>query len=188
MKLLFKIKDKNLYPACKIYYGECQHCRDNYIGETARNTVTRWSEHNPDHKSEPAEHIKRNIEHVFNWKILCPAPSQKHLRKNLEWIFIALYKPSLNDQKSFVRLMLFRSDYSSPLDQFLTFRLSDSLLQHRKRWEKKRNYLQKINFYWQWWNWDLGYKQMQCFRGKLLQYISFLVTSNGRVLQGTFCF
>ena len=67
MRTLFKIKDKNLYPACKIYYGECEHCGDNYIGETVRNTVTRWSEHNnPDHKSELAEHIKRNIDHVFN--------------------------------------------------------------------------------------------------------------------------
>ena len=34
MKTLFKIKDKNLYPACKIYYVECQHCREKYIGET----------------------------------------------------------------------------------------------------------------------------------------------------------
>ena len=102
--------DKNLYPACKIYYGEFQHCGDNYIGETVRNRVTRWSEHNdPDHKSELAEHIKRNIDHVFNWKILCPAPSQKHLRENLRAIFIALYKPSLNDQKSFDRLILFRN-------------------------------------------------------------------------------
>ena len=110
MKTLFKIKDKNLCPACKIYYGECEHDGDNYIEETVRNTVTRWSEHNsPDHKSELAEHIKRNIDHVFNWKILCLAPSQKHLRKNLEAIFIALYKPSLNDQKSFDRLMLFRN-------------------------------------------------------------------------------
>ena len=82
MKTLFKIKDKNLYPACKIYYGKCEHCGDNYIGETYVITVTRWSEHdNPDHKSEPVEHIKRNIDHLFNWKILCPAPSQKHLRK-----------------------------------------------------------------------------------------------------------
>ena len=110
MKTLFKIKDKNLYLACIIYHGECEHCGDNYIGETVRNTVPRWSEHNnPDHKSEPAEYIKRNIDHVFNWKILCPAPSQKYFRKNLEAIFIALYKPSLNDQKSFDRLMLFRN-------------------------------------------------------------------------------
>ena len=111
MKMLCKIRDKNPYSACKIYYGECEHCGDNYIGETVRNTVTRWSEHNnPDHKSELAEHIKRNIDHVFNWKISCPASSQKHFKKNLEAIFIALYKPLLNDQKSFDRIMLFRSD------------------------------------------------------------------------------
>ena len=89
MKRLFKIKDKNLYPACKIYYGECEHCRDNSIEEAVRNTVTRWSEHNnPDHKSELAEHIKRNIDHLVNWKILCPASSQKHLSKNLEAILL----------------------------------------------------------------------------------------------------
>ena len=86
---------------CKIYYGEREHCRDNYIGEAVRNTVTLWSEHNnPDHKSEPAEHFKRNIDHVFNGRFYeedsC-IPSQKHLRKNLQAIFIALYKPSLND-------------------------------------------------------------------------------------------
>ena len=34
MKTLFKIKDKNLYPTCKIYFGKCEHCGDNYIGET----------------------------------------------------------------------------------------------------------------------------------------------------------
>ena len=36
MKTLFKIKDKNLYTAGKIYCGECEHCGDNYIGETVR--------------------------------------------------------------------------------------------------------------------------------------------------------
>ena len=101
-KTLFKIKVKNLYPTCKIYYGVCEHCGDN--------RVTRWSEHNnPEHKLESVEHIKLNIDHVFNWKILCPGLSQKHLRKNLEAIFVALHKPSLIDQKLFDRLMLFRN-------------------------------------------------------------------------------
>ena len=51
MKTLLKIKDRNLYPACKIYYEECQYCRDKYIGETVQNTFIQWSEHNnPDHK------------------------------------------------------------------------------------------------------------------------------------------
>ena len=127
MKTPFKIKDKNPYPACKIYWGECEHCKDNYIGEPVRNTVTRWSEHNnPDHKSELAEHIKRNIDHVFNWKISCPDPSQKHLRKNLEAIFIAFYKPSVNNRKSFDRLMLFRNGITWVLfwdDAFMSQRI-----------------------------------------------------------------
>ena len=111
IKSPFRIKDKNLYPACKKYYGECEQCGDNYISETVRrNTVTRWWGHNnPDHKSEPAEHIKRNIDHIFKWKILGPTPSQKNLMKNLEAIFIALQKLSPNDQKPFDRLMLFRN-------------------------------------------------------------------------------
>ena len=58
MKTLFKIKDKSLYPACKIYHGECEHCGDNYIRESIRSILTRWSGHNnPNHKSEPAEHM-----------------------------------------------------------------------------------------------------------------------------------
>ena len=95
-----------MYPACKIYYGVCEHCRDNYIGKTVRNTVTRCSEHNnSNHKSEPAEHIKINIDHVFKWKVLSQLPHRNISGRT----FIALYKPSLNDQKSFDRLMLSRN-------------------------------------------------------------------------------
>ena len=39
---LFEIKDKKLWPACKIYQGECEQCGDNYIDETVWNTFTRW--------------------------------------------------------------------------------------------------------------------------------------------------
>ena len=38
---LFRLKDKNLYPACKIYYGKCQ-CGEDYIEEDIRNTATLW--------------------------------------------------------------------------------------------------------------------------------------------------
>ena len=79
--------------------------RDNYIGETVKNTVTRWSEHNnPEHKSEPAEDIKSNIDHTFNWKILLPSSktSQEELRSNFCCII-------LNDKRSFDRLMLFKN-------------------------------------------------------------------------------
>ena len=38
---LFRLEDKNLYPACKIYYGKCQ-CGEDYIGEGIRNSATLW--------------------------------------------------------------------------------------------------------------------------------------------------
>ena len=49
------------YPACEIYYGECEQNGDNYIGKTVRNTVTRWLEHNNPDKSEAAEHIYAQV-------------------------------------------------------------------------------------------------------------------------------
>ena len=78
---------------------------------TVNNSLSKdfWSEHNNlDHSQNWLNTFKRNIDHVFNWKILCPAPSEKHPRKNLEAIFIALCK-LLNNQKSFDRLMFFRN-------------------------------------------------------------------------------
>ena len=106
---LFRLKDKNLYPACKIYYGRCQ-CGEDYVGETIRNTTTRWSEHNnPTHKSEPAQHIKNHIGQLFDWSILYNAPSNNQIRKNLEALFIGIIKPSLNEQTNFDRLTLFRN-------------------------------------------------------------------------------
>ena len=59
---MFKIKDKTLYPACKIYHGVCE-CGEDYIGETERNLVARLTEHNnPKYNSETAKHINRNID------------------------------------------------------------------------------------------------------------------------------
>ena len=76
------IKDKNLYSECKLYYGECEQCRDNYIGEriqrqssVGRNMIILT-------KSEPAERIKRNNENIFKCKILCPALPQNTLGRN----------------------------------------------------------------------------------------------------------
>ena len=84
------MKDKNLYPACKIYYGKC-HCGEDYVEETIRNTATRWSEHNnPTYKSEPAKHIKSHIGHLLDWSILCNAPYNSQIRKDLEALFIGI--------------------------------------------------------------------------------------------------
>ena len=110
IKSLFPLKDKNPHPSCKIYEGECI-CGSKYIGETKRNVEIRWAEHNnPKYSSEPAKHLTKNIDHGFNWKILCDASSNISIRKNLEASFIALLRPNLNEQKDFERLVLFRND------------------------------------------------------------------------------
>ena len=41
--------------------------------------------------------------------ILCNAPSNSRIRKNLEALFIGIMKPSLNEQTNFDRLTLFRN-------------------------------------------------------------------------------
>ena len=77
---LFSLKDKILYPTCKIYYGKCKKCGEDYVGETKGNCITRWKEHgNPTHKFEPARHINNHAEHEFEWSILCNIPIKEHL-------------------------------------------------------------------------------------------------------------
>ena len=108
VKQLFRLKDKNPYPACRIYEGVCS-CGENYIGETKRNVQTRWNEHeDPRKDSEPAKHLRDFPEHKFNWKIIMTAPENKQKRKNLEASLIALKRPTLNDQLDSNKLILFR--------------------------------------------------------------------------------
>ena len=65
IQTLLHFKDKELYPACKIYYEVCD-CGEDYIGETNRNTITMWSEHdNVTKDSEPERHLNKYIHHVF---------------------------------------------------------------------------------------------------------------------------
>ena len=109
IQTLFRLKDIKLYLACRIYYGDGE-CGEDYIGETKRNTITKWSEHdNPTKDSELARHLNKYANHVFTWKILCHTSKETDIRKNLEAIFIALLKPSLNEQKNFECLILSRN-------------------------------------------------------------------------------
>ena len=97
VKSFFPLKDKNLHPSCKFYYGLCS-CGD-YVGETKRNVSVRYDEHNkPSNKSKPAAHLEQNNDHYFTWRILCNAPSNTRTRKNIEAFFIAIMRPSLNEQ------------------------------------------------------------------------------------------
>ena len=109
MKTLFKLKDPCIHPACKIYKGVCT-CGEAYIGETIRNVETRRKEHNiPSDKSNPSKHIYSHIDHIFNWSTICNAPTNKFKRKIIEAYFIAIMKPTLNDQLDSDLLHLFRN-------------------------------------------------------------------------------
>ena len=70
-----------------------------YIGETKRNVAVRWREHEKfNGESEPSKHLTQFPKHSFKWLLLATASTQTQTRKNLEASFIALLKPSLNDQ------------------------------------------------------------------------------------------
>ena len=108
VKSFFPLKDKNLHPSCKFYYGLCS-CGD-YVGETKRNVSVRYDEHNkPSNKSKPAAHLEQNNDHYFTWRILCNAPSNTRTRKNIEAFFIAVMRPSLNEQIDSSALILIRN-------------------------------------------------------------------------------
>ena len=71
------------------------------------------NEHNnPTEKTEPARYLSNNIGRLFAWEISMPAPKDKRTRKNLEVFFIAVQKPSLNEQVKSNVLHLFRSGTS----------------------------------------------------------------------------
>ena len=107
VKTLFRIKDKSLHKACKIYKGVCS-CGESYIRETIRNIEVRWDEHNnPMKKSNPLKQIKDNLDHVFNWSVLANAPKNMFQQKVPEAYYIVLEKPTLNVQLECNRLNLF---------------------------------------------------------------------------------
>ena len=98
LRNLFHLKYKSLRPACKIYEGIGIWC-DKYIGETKGNVDIRWMEHNtPSDESNPAKHLRDNIDRSFTWKVIYNALNRKFARKILEACFIATMKPSLNDK------------------------------------------------------------------------------------------
>ena len=59
--------------------------------------------------SEPSKHLRSNINHYFTWAVISNAPKIAKTRKNLKASYIAFWKPDLNEQKDFERLVLFRN-------------------------------------------------------------------------------
>ena len=108
VKNLFRVKDKSLHQACKIYKGVCS-CGKSYIGETVRNIEVHWGElNNPTKLSNPSKHIKENVD-TFHWLVLARAPTNTFQKKVLEAYYIVLEKPTLNYQLELDRLNLFRN-------------------------------------------------------------------------------
>ena len=50
-----------------------------------------------------------NVNHYFIWTVISNAPKNATTAKKLEASNIALWKPDLNEQKDFERLVLFRN-------------------------------------------------------------------------------
>ena len=94
---------------CVIFKGDC-FCGSCYIGETKLNSKVRSNEHNnPTTSSEPSKDFRSNISHYFTWAVISNAPKNVKTTKNLEASCIALWKPDLNEQKLFEKLVLFRN-------------------------------------------------------------------------------
>lgn len=68
---------------------------------------------NPEHNSEPARYILKNVDHIITWPIVAPAPKKRSIRKNLEALFNSQLKPSLNEPKEFDSLILFNNGITS---------------------------------------------------------------------------
>ena len=72
----------------------------------------RYDKHNkPSNKSKAAAHLQQNNDHYFTWRILilCNAPSNARTHKNIEVFFIAIMRPSLNEQIDSYAFILFRN-------------------------------------------------------------------------------
>ena len=60
---------------------------------------TRWNEHYmPSEKWNPSKHLHNNITHHFNRSVICNSPVKKLTREIFEAYFIALLRPTFNDQ------------------------------------------------------------------------------------------
>ena len=82
-----------------LLYKGVRTCNENYICETKQNVEIQWEEHLGVNKiPEPCRHLKTNSTHVLTWNVLLATPSYDHVKKNLEASYVALSRPSLNEQ------------------------------------------------------------------------------------------
>ena len=108
-KRLFSLKDKNPYPACQIYKGT-RVCDETYIAETIRNVEFWWNEHeNKRKESEAVKHLRKNLNHKFNWETLLQAFKSYEQRKYQEVFLYLLWEQhwTINEtRKSFIYFVM----------------------------------------------------------------------------------
>ena len=81
-----------------------------HIGETIRNVNIRWNEHEGIRKkSEPAKHLRENLNHKFKRETLLEAPKSYRQWKNFQTSFMAIMGPTLSNQLDTKKLYLFRN-------------------------------------------------------------------------------
>ena len=97
-----------------VYHIHCS-CGSNYIGETARNLLTRLNKHNPSSKkcknTDVTNHLYKNSDHKIDFakpKILGTARNQTKLFI-LETLSIDKLKPDINVDQSSITLYLFNT-------------------------------------------------------------------------------
>ena len=102
LRSLFRLKNKVSLSSNVIYEGECSY-NESYIGETKRNVIVRWKDHNgSSQKSEPKRLsilFYTQITNLWTWTILSKTSKDTKKRKILEAYFIKTKNPTLNDQK-----------------------------------------------------------------------------------------
>ena len=93
------------------------------VGESVRNVVLRWSQHeDPNKQLEPAKHLKYFPDHQFVWKVLTWAPEYTRKRNFLGAFLIKSINSALNVQLDTELLVLFRNGVTSNI--FYWFYLS----------------------------------------------------------------
>ena len=116
LKSFFRVKEGQalLHRSNVVYHIHCS-CGSNYIGETARNLLTRLNEHNPGSKkcknTDVTNHLYENSDHKIDFakpKILRTARNRTKLFI-LETLSIDKLKPDINVDQSLITLYLFNT-------------------------------------------------------------------------------
>ena len=116
LKSFFRVKEGQalLHRSNVVYHIHCS-CGSNYIGETARNLLTRLNEHNPGSKkcknTDVTNHLYENSDHKIDFakpKILGTARNRTKLFI-LETLSIDKLKPDINVDQSSITLYLFNT-------------------------------------------------------------------------------